>query len=182
MLYFNFSDLVWNFQSRFGVEKLKIVEENRGKPFRPIEVSSEAEIRVRRSNSEASLTDKKSSEDDDTAGASDASAKNENRIYYRIGNRFWHYLFLLGSQLGDETYYSIFFSFWFWNIDGAVGRRVILVWNLIMYIGSSSLLHFLGGGEHSPLQGLIFTSCQIQTPLGRFGSAYASSLCLVPLQ
>ena len=28
-------------------------------------------------------------------------------------------------------------SFWFWNIDGAVGRRVILIWNLIMYIGQA---------------------------------------------
>ncbi len=47
----------------------------------------------------------------------------------------WYWLFFLGTQLGDETYYSIFFTFWFWNIDGAVGRRIILVWNLIMYIG-----------------------------------------------
>jgi sphingosine-1-phosphate phosphatase 1 len=44
-------------------------------------------------------------------------------------------LFRLGSQLGDENFYAFFFSFWFWNIDGAVGRRVILVWNLVMYIG-----------------------------------------------
>ena len=77
------------------------------------------------------MTDKKSSEDEEE----DESAKKGNVLYYSIGNRFWHYLFLFGSQLGDETYYSIFFSFWFWNIDGAVGRRVILVWNLIMYIG-----------------------------------------------
>ncbi len=50
-------------------------------------------------------------------------------------NKFWYWVFFLGTQLGDETYYSIFFSFWFWNIDGAVGRRIILVWNIIMYIG-----------------------------------------------
>ena len=31
----------------------------------------------------------------------------------------------------------VFVSFWFWNIDGAVGRRVILIWNLIMYIGQA---------------------------------------------
>ena len=59
-------------------------------------------------------------------------------IYYRIKNLFWYYLFLLGTQLGDETYYSIFFCFWFWNIDGAVGRRLMLVWNLVMYIGQGN--------------------------------------------
>jgi len=75
-----------------------------------------------------SLTDKKSSEDDESVSG---STRNRNRIFYRIRNRFWHYIFLFGSQLGDETYYAIFFSFWFWNIDGAVGRRVILVWNLV---------------------------------------------------
>ena len=44
-------------------------------------------------------------------------------------------MFFLSSQLGDEKFYAFFFSFWFWNIDGAVGRRVILIWNLVMYIG-----------------------------------------------
>ena len=56
-------------------------------------------------------------------------------IIFQITNYFWYLLFRLGSQLGDETFYAFFFSFWFWNIDGAVGRRVILVWNLVMYIG-----------------------------------------------
>ena len=85
-----------------------------------------------------SLTDKKSSDDDES------TETGSNRIYYRIRNRFWYYLFLFGSQLGDETYYAIFFSFWFWNIDGAVGRRVILVWNLVMYIGEIQYLNEWG--------------------------------------
>ncbi len=56
-------------------------------------------------------------------------------IFVRIMSKFWYWVFLIGTQLGDETYYTMFFIFWFWNIDGAVGRRTILLWNVIMYIG-----------------------------------------------
>ncbi|XP_046816110.1 sphingosine-1-phosphate phosphatase 1-like isoform X1 [Vespa crabro] len=52
-----------------------------------------------------------------------------------IKNRFWYYLFLFGTELGDEIFYSAFIPFWFWNIDGAVGRRVVLVWAIVMSIG-----------------------------------------------
>lgn len=52
-----------------------------------------------------------------------------------IRNKYWYYLFLFGTALGDEVFYTGFIPFWFWNIDGAVGRRVVLVWTLVMYIG-----------------------------------------------
>ncbi|XP_017782329.1 PREDICTED: sphingosine-1-phosphate phosphatase 1-like [Nicrophorus vespilloides] len=54
-----------------------------------------------------------------------------------VTNRFWHYLFLFGTELGDELFYSIFIPFWFWNIDGYVGRRVVLVWAMAMYTGQA---------------------------------------------
>lgn len=54
---------------------------------------------------------------------------------YVINNRFWYYLFVFGTLLGDEIFYASFIPFWFWNIDGAVGRRVVMVWTVIMYIG-----------------------------------------------
>lgn len=60
---------------------------------------------------------------------------NDNVLYYRLNSAFWYWFFFLGTQLGAENYYSIFFSIWFWNIDGAVGRRVMMVWCLVMYIG-----------------------------------------------
>ncbi|KAK2578050.1 hypothetical protein KPH14_008467 [Odynerus spinipes] len=56
---------------------------------------------------------------------------------YTINNRFWYYLFLFGTELGDEIFYSSFIPFWFWNIDGAVGRRVVLVWAIVMSIGQA---------------------------------------------
>lgn len=62
------------------------------------------------------------------------AAKTESP-HYVITNKLWYYLFLFGTALGDEVFYSAFIPFWFWNIDGAVGRRVVLVWTLVMYIG-----------------------------------------------
>jgi hypothetical protein len=32
-------------------------------------------------------------------------------------------------------FYATFIPFWFWNVDGAVGRRIVMVWSLLMYIG-----------------------------------------------
>ena len=61
--------------------------------------------------------------------------KVEEQPEYIIGNKFWYYLFLFGTELGDEIFYGTFIPFWFWNIDGAVGRRVIFLWSLVMYIG-----------------------------------------------
>ncbi|XP_054261167.1 sphingosine-1-phosphate phosphatase 1-like [Macrosteles quadrilineatus] len=54
---------------------------------------------------------------------------------YVITNKFWYYFFLFGTYLGDEVFYASFIPFWFWNIDGAVGRRIVMVWTIIMYLG-----------------------------------------------
>lgn len=45
-------------------------------------------------------------------------------------------------MLGDEIFYASVFPFWFWNVDGAVGRRIISVWALSMYIGITLELTF----------------------------------------
>ncbi|XP_059049610.1 sphingosine-1-phosphate phosphatase 1-like [Achroia grisella] len=65
--------------------------------------------------------------------ASSDSTKDE--VECLINNKFWYYVFVLGTALGDEIFYATFIPFWFWNIDGAVGRRVVLVWTVVMYIG-----------------------------------------------
>lgn len=77
------------------------------------------------------------------------SKKSDSNKDYEITNKFWYYLFIFGTALGDEVFYSCFIPFWFWNVDGAVGRRVVLVWMIVMYIGKfeicstvSSLLKF----------------------------------------
>ncbi|XP_045768881.1 sphingosine-1-phosphate phosphatase 1-like [Maniola jurtina] len=65
----------------------------------------------------------------------DTSGESPEEVVCLISNRFWYYLFVLGTALGDEIFYATFIPFWFWNIDGAVGRRVVLVWTVVMYIG-----------------------------------------------
>lgn len=65
---------------------------------------------------------------------SEDNAKNTNDKFI-ITNKFWYYWFLFGTALGDEVFYACMIPFWFWNIDGAVGRRVVLIWTIVMYIG-----------------------------------------------
>lgn len=73
-----------------------------------------------------------SSDDDATGTSCSKDAKP-----YTIKNYFWYYLFLFGTELGDELFYSIFIPFWFWNIDGATGRRIVLVWASVMSLGQA---------------------------------------------
>lgn len=141
--YYNNPHLVWSFQEYFGVRKVRIVENSPGRKF-AIQFAADAKekdnftkLRHKR-HPESSSTD---SINVTSSGYSSAGeGDDQNVIYYDILSWFWYYAFLFGTQLGDETYYAIFFSFWFWNIDGAVGRRVVLVWNMVMYIGKSKRL------------------------------------------
>ena len=59
----------------------------------------------------------------------------ESLFCVQISNKFWYHLFLLGSLLGHEAWYAFVYSFLFWNVDGSVGRRVMLVGNFLFYIG-----------------------------------------------
>lgn len=56
---------------------------------------------------------------------------------YVIRYRLWYYLFSFGASLGYETFYATFFPMWFWNIDSAVGRRMVLLWVIVMYVGQA---------------------------------------------
>ncbi|XP_067411021.1 sphingosine-1-phosphate phosphatase 1 isoform X2 [Emydura macquarii macquarii] len=52
-----------------------------------------------------------------------------------IRNPFLYYLFNLGTELGNELFYILFFPFCIWNLDSWVGRRLIIVWVWVMYLG-----------------------------------------------
>lgn len=73
-----------------------------------------------------------SSEDDELQYTSGSDSEDKE---YTITNKFWYFLFVLGTELGDEIFYASFIPFWFWNIDGAVGRRVVMVWSIVMCVG-----------------------------------------------
>ncbi|XP_004698703.1 sphingosine-1-phosphate phosphatase 1 [Echinops telfairi] len=53
----------------------------------------------------------------------------------RVSNWPLYYLFTFGTELGNELFYITFFPFWFWNLDPLVGRRLVLIWVLVMYLG-----------------------------------------------
>ncbi|XP_075782497.1 serine/threonine-protein phosphatase 2A 56 kDa regulatory subunit epsilon isoform isoform X7 [Pelodiscus sinensis] len=52
-----------------------------------------------------------------------------------IRNSVLYYLFSLGTELGNELFYILFFPFCIWNLDAWVGRRLIIVWVWVMYLG-----------------------------------------------
>uniref|UniRef100_A0A8D1E9Z4 Sphingosine-1-phosphate phosphatase 1 n=1 Tax=Sus scrofa TaxID=9823 RepID=A0A8D1E9Z4_PIG len=52
-----------------------------------------------------------------------------------VSNWPLYYLFCLGTELGNELFYMLFFPFWIWNLDALVGRRLVVIWVLAMYLG-----------------------------------------------
>ncbi|XP_077906152.1 sphingosine-1-phosphate phosphatase 1 isoform X2 [Ictidomys tridecemlineatus] len=53
----------------------------------------------------------------------------------RVSNWPLYYLFCFGTELGNELFYIMFFPFWIWNLDPLVGRRLVIIWVLVMYLG-----------------------------------------------
>ncbi|KAM9191200.1 sphingosine-1-phosphate phosphatase 1 [Mergus octosetaceus] len=50
-------------------------------------------------------------------------------------SRLLYYLFSLGTELGNELFYILFFPFCIWNVDAWLGRRLVIVWVWVMYVG-----------------------------------------------
>lgn len=133
--YLNDPHLVLKFQNYFGIHRVSNQNGSNG-IIHNGDISStpskESEVIKRKSV--------KTVADDDLTGVSSESDNDNNE--YIVKNKIWYYLFYLGTILGDEIFYASFIPFWFWNIDGAVGRRVVNVWALIMYIGKPNLKLF----------------------------------------
>ncbi|XP_076873014.1 sphingosine-1-phosphate phosphatase 1 [Brachyhypopomus gauderio] len=52
-----------------------------------------------------------------------------------IENKFLFYLFTIGTELGNEMFFIIFFPFLMWNVDAWVSRQVIVVWVWVLFFG-----------------------------------------------
>lgn len=52
-----------------------------------------------------------------------------------VSNWPLYYLFCFGTELGNELFYILFFPFWIWNLDPLVGRKLVVIWVLVMYLG-----------------------------------------------
>ena len=79
---------------------------------------------------ETSSSSSSSSDGDEPWGEADKEGTD-----YEVTNQLWFWLFKFGTSLGEEIFYASMFPFWFWNVDGAVGRRVVVIWALSMFIG-----------------------------------------------
>ena len=116
--------LVAKFQRYFGVDLL---------------TSDPDEVKEWRSGRDVDPNSPKKDCFQDEVHSSELSSGEDSRsnVFYVIRNKFWFYLFTFGAGLGYEVFYATFFPFWFWNIDGAVGRRMVLVWVIVMYTGQA---------------------------------------------
>ncbi len=68
---------------------------------------------------------------------------NQDKKKIKIERKWLHWLMLFGTSLGDELFYSVFFTFWFFNVESFCGRRVVAVWGICMYIGMSNILNWI---------------------------------------
>ncbi|XP_017565977.1 sphingosine-1-phosphate phosphatase 1 [Pygocentrus nattereri] len=55
-----------------------------------------------------------------------------------IENKFLFYLFTVGTELGNEMFFIVFFPFLMWNVDAYVTRQVIVVWVWVLFFGQST--------------------------------------------
>lgn len=117
--------LVLCIQEAFGISNVK-------KDFTNKSVKNEVRGKLTKINDSYTVKPNYSDESADYISDSDNEKKN-----YVVNNWLWYYIFVIGTELGDEIFYATFIPFWFWNIDGAVGRRVVMVWSIIMYVGQS---------------------------------------------
>lgn len=134
--------LVAKFQRFFGVHAGSNYEKRQSfdcQSNHTFHVEDEKPRRVTRRRSKK--TDKSNTEDNSSTNnprvISNKTVTSTITIEYHIQNRFWFYLFSFGASLGYEVFYATFFPIWFWNIDSAVGRRMILLWVTIMYVGQA---------------------------------------------
>ncbi|KAK9534173.1 hypothetical protein VZT92_009237 [Zoarces viviparus] len=78
---------------------------------------------------------------EEAPGSSTVKPRRKNSLTGDVGqefliqNRFLYYMFTFGTELGNELFYITFFPFVTWNVDAFVGRRLIMVWVWVMYLG-----------------------------------------------
>lgn len=142
--YLKSPELVVQVQEFFGIEYLR---EDKSKNDCTKQRVDNGSLQNRKNQLSSSARKRFIDEDATQCGGSDSndssdkkSDDSKNDKPYRVTNKFWYYLFIIGTELGDEIFYATFIPFWFWNIDSAVGRRVIMVWSAVMYVGMDCTL------------------------------------------
>ena len=129
------SQFISDVQSYFGVEKLQLTKNSRNDDvWVSVNVSKRDQgcVEIDKHHTFTPRYILSASKDKIANGH---SSGEKNIVYYRVRSKLWYYLFLFGTQLGEEPFCALFFSFWFWNLDSSIGRKLVLVWNMVMYVG-----------------------------------------------
>ncbi|XP_053553257.1 sphingosine-1-phosphate phosphatase 1 [Bombina bombina] len=97
---------------------------------------------------------------------------------FTVRRPFLYYLFVLGTELGNELFYISFFPFWIWNVDAFVGRRLIIVWVWVMYLGqcTKDLIRWPRPSSPPVLKLEVFYNSEYSMP-----STHAMSGTAIPL-
>ncbi|XP_037037469.1 sphingosine-1-phosphate phosphatase 1-like [Bradysia coprophila] len=120
--YLKSPELVIEFQTFFGVKYLKHSDDR-----------TDHDCRLHKRN--ASDHSSTGSSETDEGFIEPKEFDKESVQPYEITNKFWYWLFVIATELGDEIFYATMIPFWLWNVDGYVGRRVVFVWAIVMYVG-----------------------------------------------
>ncbi|KAI5751841.1 hypothetical protein M8J77_011318 [Diaphorina citri] len=131
--------LVADFQSKLGIQPCNRRNSIREQSKKCLNTDIDYESNTRKKNSKSDKISEDEVTGDDTE-RKNSHYKVENHgdsKNFTVKNKFLYYFFYIGTYLGDEIFYSIYFPFWFWNVDYNVGRRIITVWAVVMYIGQS---------------------------------------------
>lgn len=136
--YLKSPELVVEIQEFFGIEYLNknILPNSKNSDLENFQNNDETKKLRKRKISDESV---KSNQSTDNGFSSDDQENPAKKLTYKVRNKFWYYVFIIGTALGDEIFYATFIPFWFWNVDGAVGRRIIFVWSTCMYVGEFSI-------------------------------------------
>lgn len=129
--------LVADFQSKLGIQPCNRRNSIREQSKKCLNTDIDYESNTRKKNSKSDKISEDEATGDDTE-RKNSHYKVENHgdsKNFTVKNKFLYYFFYIGTYLGDEIFYSIYFPFWFWNVDYNVGRRIITVWAVVMYIG-----------------------------------------------
>jgi len=154
---------VWNFQRFFGLRKIREVRslseegnwialdsrtvpaplpESVRVPSTPVITQSSFEREYRINQRVRAIRKSLDTEDDDVCSSGyssegDTPEEEASVMYYKIGSYFWHILFHFATGLGDETFSAPVFVFIILNIDGNIGRQVLFIYCMLMYIGQA---------------------------------------------
>ncbi|KAK6998982.1 sphingosine-1-phosphate phosphatase 2 [Biomphalaria glabrata] len=70
-----------------------------------------------------------------SGSSNDQAIPQETSLHYSIDNAALYWLFSFGASLGNELFYTLFFSACMWSFDSFVLRKTLILWVVNMYVG-----------------------------------------------